>query len=136
MTHIDNRAGRYFVDQREYVFVRDAKRETGLSDSYITRLAKARSIPSCKLGKNWLVDRDAVRTVRRSDKDGEQHGPTGDEIVFDGRGHVSAHEAARAVDVSGDYIARLAREGRTPARRLGRNWFVDRDAVRTRFQVP
>jgi hypothetical protein len=35
--------------------------------------------------------------------------------------------------VTGAYISRLAKAGRIPAPRLGRNWFVDREAVRTRF---
>ena len=56
-----------------------------------------------------------------------------DEIIFDGKVYVSAHDAARAVGVTGHYIARLAKAGRIPARRLGRNWCVDREAVRTRF---
>jgi len=58
-----------------------------------------------------------------------------DEIIFDGKVHVSAHEAARAVGVTGDYVARLAKAGRIPARRLGRKWYVDREAVRTRYKT-
>jgi excisionase family DNA binding protein len=56
------------------------------------------------------------------------------EIFFDGKLYVSAHQAARTVGVTGDYIARLAKAGRIPARRLGRSWFVDREAVRIHFK--
>jgi excisionase family DNA binding protein len=56
-----------------------------------------------------------------------------DEIFLDGKVYVSAHDASRTVGVTGDYIARLAKAGRFPARRLGRNWFVDREAVRALF---
>ena len=34
-----------------------------------------------------------------------------DEIIFDGKLYVSAHDAARIVGVTGDYIARLAKSG-------------------------
>jgi hypothetical protein len=53
-----------------------------------------------------------------------------DEILFDGRVYVSAQSAAREIDMTGDYVARLARTGTLLAPRLGRNWFVDQEAVR------
>ena len=56
-----------------------------------------------------------------------------EEILFDEKVYVSAQDAARTIGVTGDYIARLAKTGQIPARRLCRNWFVDRDATFARF---
>jgi hypothetical protein len=51
-------------------------------------------------------------------------------IEIDGVLYVPAIEAGRESGLTGDYIARLARSGRIPARRLGRNWYVDQHAMR------
>jgi hypothetical protein len=56
-----------------------------------------------------------------------------DEIFFDGKVYIPARDAARELGLSGDYIARLAKGGRIPARLLGHDWFVDREALPTRF---
>ena len=51
------------------------------------------------------------------------------EIPIDDKIYVAAPDAARQLGVSTDYVARLARTGRIPARRLGYNWYIERDAV-------
>jgi excisionase family DNA binding protein len=50
-------------------------------------------------------------------------------IPFDGKVFISVSDAGRELGVTADYVARLARMGRIPARRLGRHWYVERDAV-------
>ena len=74
MTRIDSRGGHLIINEKEYVLVRDAVQETGLSATYITRRAQKGLIPACKLGNIWLVDHDAVRALRPS-ADGSQQGP-------------------------------------------------------------
>lgn len=57
------------------------------------------------------------------------------EIIFDGRAFISAQDAGREIGMTGDHIARLAKAGRIPARRLGNIWFVDQDAARLLTQL-
>lgn len=54
-----------------------------------------------------------------------------DEIYFDGVKYVSASDASVHSGLSRDYIARLCREGKVRGRRIGKNWYVERDS----FQV-
>ena len=51
------------------------------------------------------------------------------EISIDGVRYVSASQAAAEFGFVGDYVARLARTGKIRGRQLGRNWYVDRDAL-------
>ena len=78
MTRVDHQEGRLIINEKEYVRVRDAVQETGLSASYITRSAQEGSIPSCKLGNIWLVERDAVRALRPTDEPAIPHATTTD----------------------------------------------------------
>lgn len=49
----------------------------------------------------------------------------------DGRNLCSVKESLTAVSYSGDYVTRLAREGKIFAKLVGRQWFVDLDSLRT-----
>lgn len=51
------------------------------------------------------------------------------ELLIDGRIYISASDAAKESGLSAHHIARLAREGRIPARRLAHNWYVERAAL-------
>jgi hypothetical protein len=58
-----------------------------------------------------------------------------EEIQFDGKPYISAQDAAREIGLSGDYVARLARTGRLPARRVaGGAWFVEHEAA-NRYRI-
>lgn len=50
-----------FLDGRPYISSSDAGRETGLTSSYVARLAKAGKIPAHRLGRSWFIDQEAVR---------------------------------------------------------------------------
>ena len=76
MTRVDYQEGRLIINEKEYISVRDAVQETGLSASYITRRAKNGSIPSYRLGNIWLVDRAAVRALRPTANISELHATT------------------------------------------------------------
>lgn len=47
------------------------------------------------------------------------------EIFFEGRGYVSAGEAARISGFSRDYIGRLCRAKKIAGRKVGKSWYVD-----------
>src|SRR3989338_3253027 len=53
-----------------------------------------------------------------------------DEIFFDGKRYISAHDAAASADLTRDYIARLCRDGRVAGRRIGKNWYVDHASLK------
>ena len=54
-----------------------------------------------------------------------------DEIIIDGITYVSTSDASIHSGLSRDYIARLCREGKVRGRRIGKNWYVEKDS----FQV-
>ncbi len=54
-----------------------------------------------------------------------------DELFFDGVRHLSASDAALLHHFTSDYVARLCREGKLRAKRVGKNWFVDENSLRT-----
>ncbi|MDO8552082.1 MAG: hypothetical protein Q7S01_00970, partial [bacterium] len=54
-----------------------------------------------------------------------------DEIFFDGTPYISAVAAAQESNLTRDYIARLCREGRIRAKRVGKNWYVDHPSLKS-----
>jgi hypothetical protein len=51
------------------------------------------------------------------------------QISVDGVLHVSTADAAKQTGYAGDYIARLCRERKIRGHQLGKNWYVDKDAL-------
>lgn len=51
-----------------------------------------------------------------------------DEIYFGGVCYISASDAAQIRGFTRDYVARLCKDGKLPARRIGKQWYAQRDA--------
>lgn len=54
-----------------------------------------------------------------------------DEIIFDGVRFISAMDAGAISGWSRDYVARLCRSGKLLGRRVGKNWYVDEQSLRS-----
>src|SRR3989338_8581309 len=54
-----------------------------------------------------------------------------DEIFFDGVRYVSAGQAASFLGITRDYVARLCKEAKLAGRRVGREWYVSNDSLRS-----
>ena len=52
-------------------------------------------------------------------------------LSIGGTPYITAADAARTSGLSSAHITRLARAGKFPAQRLGRNWFIALSALRT-----
>ena len=52
-----------------------------------------------------------------------------DEIYFEGVKYISAADAAGRFNLTRDYIARLARDGKIRGRRIGKYWFVNDESL-------
>lgn len=52
-----------------------------------------------------------------------------EEILIDDKKYISAKQAAEATGYARDYIGQLCREGRVPARLVGRSWYVLESAL-------
>jgi hypothetical protein len=52
-----------------------------------------------------------------------------DEILIEGKKYVSSKQAAKMTGYAKDYIGQLCREGRVPARLVGRSWYVLESAI-------
>lgn len=52
-----------------------------------------------------------------------------DELTIDDKKYVSSKRAAQITGYAKDYIGQLCREGRVPARLVGRNWYVLESAI-------
>lgn len=60
-----------------------------------------------------------------------------DEILIGEKKYVSSKQAAKATGYAKDYIGQLCREGRVPARLVGRSWYVLESAIHDhRFGEP
>lgn len=53
-----------------------------------------------------------------------------DELVIEGERYVSTKQAARLTGYAKDYVGQLCREGRVPARHVGRSWYVQEAAIK------
>jgi hypothetical protein len=47
-----------------------------------------------------------------------------DELIFDDKRYISSKQAAKVTGYAKDYVGQLCREGRVPARLVGRSWYV------------
>jgi hypothetical protein len=52
-----------------------------------------------------------------------------DEIIIDEKKYISTKRAAKATGYAKDYVGQLCREGRVPARLVGRSWYVLESAL-------
>jgi hypothetical protein len=52
-----------------------------------------------------------------------------DEILIEGKKYVSSKQAAKMTGYAKDYVGQLCREGRVPARLVGRGWYVLESAI-------
>ena len=52
-----------------------------------------------------------------------------DELVIGDKKYVSSKQAAKVTGYAKDYIGQLCREGRVPARLVGRSWYVLESAI-------
>lgn len=52
-----------------------------------------------------------------------------DELVIDDKKYVSSKRAAKLTGYAKDYVGQLCREGRVPARLVGRSWYVLESAI-------
>lgn len=52
-----------------------------------------------------------------------------DEIIIEDKKYISSKRAAKATGYAKDYVGQLCREGRVPARLVGRNWYVLETAI-------
>jgi hypothetical protein len=52
-----------------------------------------------------------------------------DEIIIDDKKYISSKQAAKITGYAKDYIGQLCREGRVPARLVGRSWYVLEGAI-------
>ena len=60
-----------------------------------------------------------------------------DEIIIEEKKYISSKRAAKITGYAKDYIGQLCREGRVPARLVGRNWYVLETAIQDhRFGNP
>jgi hypothetical protein len=60
-----------------------------------------------------------------------------DEILINDKKYISSKQAAKMTGYAKDYIGQLCREGRVPARLVGRSWYVLESAIQDhRFGLP
>lgn len=60
-----------------------------------------------------------------------------DEILIEEKRYVSSKQAAKLTGYAKDYVGQLCREGRVPARLVGRSWYVLESAIQDhRFGAP
>lgn len=52
-----------------------------------------------------------------------------DEIIIEEKKYISSKQAAKITGYAKDYVGQLCREGRVPARLVGRNWYVLETAI-------
>ncbi len=52
-----------------------------------------------------------------------------DEITIEDKKYISSKRAAKITGYAKDYVGQLCREGRVPARLVGRNWYVLETAI-------
>ncbi|MEK7601548.1 MAG: NYN domain-containing protein, partial [Patescibacteria group bacterium] len=52
------------------------------------------------------------------------------EIFFDGKQYISAHDASELSGLTRDYVARLCRSGKLQGKQIGKNWYIENAGLR------
>ncbi len=100
----------------------------GYNHAYLSILAREGRFEAKKVQGRWFAAESSVRMYLEIQadyaQDKERPGRDGKDREF-----ISLAEASTYVPYSQDYLSLLARKGKLPAKKIGRNWFTTREKV-------
>ncbi len=136
MTYKNNKEGRKVFQGVEYVSLAEAASLTPYSQEYLSLLARRKKFQARKLGRSWYVTRHALeqylaKQVRARVADASNYSSSFSvqNKLYRGVEYISLAEAANSTPYSQEYLSLLARGKKFKARKMGRNWYVTRDAL-------
>lgn len=101
-------------ENKKYISLVQAAEGTPYSPEYLSLLVRKGKLPAQKVGRNWFTTHDDVQNYILRHRNPAQ---------------ISLAEAAEGTPYSQEYLSLLARRGKLPAQKAGRNWFTTTDAV-------
>src|SRR3989338_7986593 len=114
-------------DGVRYVSAADASREAGFTQDHIARLGREGKIVGRQMGKNWFVNVPSLQAFIFSQSNSPT--PPSDEVVLNKVPHITAADASRETNLTRDHVARLCREGKIRGKRVGKNWYIERQSL-------
>jgi len=114
-----------------FIKLSELAKEFSYSQAYLSSLARRGKISAQKIGKDWYATHDDLlayfASVNNLDKALERD-------LSDMSVYIPLSEASNYVPYSQEYLSLLARRGKLPAKKLGRNWHTTIDAVQDYYK--
>jgi len=120
----------------------EASEISGYSKDYVGQLCREGKLDCRRISGQWHVDEESLKKykqgeVAQSDEEDEDKSKYGmkvgnvrdDTFRYDGVEFVSTARGASLTGYAQDYVGQLARNGGVAARKVGRRWFVGRQAL-------
>src|SRR3989344_2952631 len=140
-----------FLDGVRYISAVHAAREFGITNDYITSFCRQGKVDARRVGKSWYVRRDglkdflAARTQELSTRRTEIARARAEEyrqqqwlrdhvseaVPESAEKYISAVEASKEFGVTNDYVTQWCRSGKLPCKRIGKNWYVRYESLRS-----
>ncbi len=125
-----------------YITSSRAAQLSGYSQDYVGQLCRGESIECKRVSGEWQISLDTllaykqrfnpetvINKVSTSDTSLNLNDDHQDSIHDGDATYVSSSVAAKKTGYSQDYIGQLARSGAVSAKKLGRKWFIDQEAL-------
>ncbi len=128
----------------KYVTSSRAAQLSGYSQDYVGQLCRGESIECKRVSGEWRINLETLlaykqrfnpetiesRTTRpETELDLDTNDNHQDTITEGEDTYISSSIAAKKTGYSQDYIGQLARSGAVPAKKVGRKWFIEQDAL-------
>jgi len=137
------------VDDEKLISTTKASELSGYSKDYVGQLCREEKIECRRMSGHWYIDGDSLKeyqtegsviTSKESeDKEADKtKKPTfgikvgnvrDDTFSYDGVEYIATSRAADLTGYSQDYVGQMARNGEIKARKVGRRWFVGKEAL-------
>lgn len=118
---------------------------TGYSRDYLGQLCRVGTVICKRIGNQWFIDADSLkeyapkmRKPKKSDfykPDPKEQVPKIEDVgtgsfVLGEDEYIPTQKAAQLYGYTQDYVGQLARSGEVPAKKIGRRWFVSKNALK------
>ncbi len=118
---------------------------TGYSRDYLGQLCRLGTVICKRIGNQWFIDADSLKEYapkmskpKKSDfykPDPKEQVPKIEDVgtgsfVLGEDEYIPTQKAAQLYGYTQDYVGQLARSGEVPAKKIGRRWFVSKNALK------
>src|SRR3989338_7887215 len=109
---------------KKYIPISEVAKGTPYSQEYLSLRVRQGKFPAKKIGRNWYTTREAVEKYVSEKRSLAQK-----LIDAEKERHILLSEVAKGTPYSQEYLSLRVRQGKFPAKKIGRNWYTTKKAI-------